>query len=133
MTEYDHEIELTVRFRDMDTMGHVNNAVYSTYLEQARVEFIREVVGGDTLDIGAVLADLHVEFERPIEYGERVVVGTGVGELGTSSIPVEHVIEADGHRAASAQALMVTYDSEAGQARPIPEDWRERIRAHESR
>ncbi|PSQ27312.1 hypothetical protein BRD09_08835 [Halobacteriales archaeon SW_10_68_16] len=54
-----------------------------------------------------------------------------VSELGTSSAPFEHEITADGELAATAEALMVAYDGEAGQPRPIPEEWRERIRAHE--
>ncbi|PSP16302.1 acyl-CoA thioesterase, partial [Halobacteriales archaeon QH_10_67_13] len=82
MPAFGHEVEVDVRYRDIDTMGHVNNAVYSTYLEQARIEYLEDVVGGDPLDVGAVLADLHVDFERPIRYGESVVVGTCVGELG---------------------------------------------------
>ncbi|PSQ27314.1 acyl-CoA thioesterase, partial [Halobacteriales archaeon SW_10_68_16] len=57
-------------------MGHVNNAVYATYLEQARIEYIQDVVEGEALAVGAVLADLHVDYERPIEYGETVVVRT---------------------------------------------------------
>ena len=131
MAEFGHEIELDVRFRDIDAMGHVNNAVYATYLEQARIEYIQDVVEGAALAVGAVLADLHVDYERPIEYGETVVVRTRVGELGTSSAPFEHEITADGELAATAEALMVAYDGEAGQPRPIPEEWRERIRAHE--
>jgi acyl-CoA thioester hydrolase len=133
MPAFGHEVEVDVRYRDIDTMGHVNNAVYSTYLEQARIEYLKDVVGGDPLDVGAVLADLHVDFERPIRYGESVVVGTCVGELGTTSLPVDHRIRADGDPAAAAEALMVTYDREAAEPRPIPDHWRERIRAHESR
>lgn len=133
MTEFGHETGIDVRYRDIDTMGHVNNAVYSTYLEQARVKYIEDVVGGDPLAVGAVLADLHVDFERPVRYGESVVVGTRVGDLGTTSLPVEQVIRAGGDPAATAEALMVTYDREAAESRPIPDRWRERIRAHESR
>jgi acyl-CoA thioester hydrolase len=131
MTEFGHETTIDVRYRDIDTMGHVNNAVYSTYLEQARVEYIEDVADGDSLAVGVVLADLHVEFQRPIDHGGSVVVGTRVGELGVSSLPVEHVIRADGEVAATAEALMVTYDREAAEPRPVPDSWRERIRAHE--
>jgi acyl-CoA thioester hydrolase len=131
MAEFDHETEIDVRFRDIDAMGHVNNAVFATYIEQARVEYLADVVGGEALDVGAVLADLHIDFERPIEYGESVVVHTRVEELGTASIPVVHEVRADGDRTATAEALMVTYDSEAGESRPIPEAWREGIRAHQ--
>ena len=131
MPEFGHEIEIDVRFRDIDAMGHVNNAVFATCIEQARIEYLGDVVGGDPLAVGAVLADLHIDYERPIEYGESVVVHTRVDELGTASIPVVHEVRAEGDRAATAEALMVAYDSEAGESRPIPEAWREGIRAHE--
>ncbi len=131
MSEFGHETEIDVRYRDIDTMGHVNNAVYATYFEQARIEYIEDVVGEEPLAVGAVLADLHVDFERPVEYGETIRVGTRVGELGTSSVPVEHEIRVDGDVAATAEAAMVTYDRETAEPRPVPDRWRERIRAHE--
>ena len=133
MSEFDYEAEIDVRFRDIDAMGHVNNAVYSTYMEQARIGYIEDVAGADLREYGVVIADLHVDFERPIEYGESVTVRVRAGELGTSSIPVEHVVLADGEVAARAEAMLVTYDQEAGEAVPIPEEWRTHIRAHEGR
>jgi acyl-CoA thioester hydrolase len=134
MSGFNYEMAVDVRFRDVDAMGHVNNAVYSTYMEQARLDYLEDVVGeGIFGDVGVVIADLHVDFARPIDYEESVVVGVRTGELGTSSIPVEHEIRADGTVAATAEGSLVTYDSEAGEATPIPEVWRERIRAHEGR
>jgi acyl-CoA thioester hydrolase len=134
MAEFNYEIAMDVRFRDVDAFGHVNNAVYSTYLEQARIDYLEDVVGeGIFDDVGFVIADLHVDFARPIDYDESVVVTVRAGELGTSSIPVEHEIRADGSVAATAEGMLVAYDSEAEEPRPIPDAWRERIRAHEGR
>jgi acyl-CoA thioester hydrolase len=133
MGEFNFETELTVRFRDIDLLGHVNNAVYSTYLEQARVEYIETVVGESLAETGVVIADLHVDFADPIDRGESVTVTARVGDLGTSSFPMEQEIRVDGTVAATAEALMVTYDADAGEPRPIPDGWRERIRAYEDR
>jgi acyl-CoA thioester hydrolase len=133
MAEFGHEIELDVRFRDIDALGHVNNAVYSTYLEQARLEYLADVVGVDLLDADVVLGAIDVDFRRPVEYGESITVRLRAGELGTSSIPLENEVRADGEVAATAEAVMVTYDPVAGEPRPIPDAWRERIRAHEGR
>jgi acyl-CoA thioester hydrolase len=134
MAGFNYEMAVDVRFRDVDAMGHVNNAVYSTYMEQARIEYLEHVVGeGIFGDVGVVIADLHVDFARPIDYGESVVVGVRAGELGASSIPVEHEIRADGVVAATAEGVLVTYDSEAEEAIPVPDEWRDRIRAHEGR
>jgi acyl-CoA thioester hydrolase len=133
MPEFDYKKEMEVRFRDLDMMGHLNNAVYATYLEQARVEYIEDVVEEPLMEIGAVVADLHLDFERPIDWGDDVVVAVRADELGTSSIPLEYEIRVDGDVAATAETLMVTFDPEAGEPRPIPDAWRERIQAHEGR
>jgi acyl-CoA thioester hydrolase len=133
MAEFNYEKEMEVRFRDLDMMGHLNNAVYATYLEQARVEYIEDVVEQPLMEIGAVVADLHLDFERPIDWGDDVVVAVRADELGTSSIPLEYEIRVDGDVAATAETLMVTFDPEAGEPRPIPDAWRERIQAHEGR
>lgn len=133
MAEFNYEKEMEVRFRDLDMMGHLNNAVYATYLEQARVEYIEDVVEQPLMEIGAVVADLHLDFERPIDWGDDVVVAVRADELGTSSIPLEYEIRVDGDVAATAETLMVTFDPEAGEPRPIPDPWRERIQAHEGR
>ena len=130
MTEFNFEIGMDVRFRDIDAMGHVNNAVYATYLEQARVRYLADVIGEPLREIAGVVADLHLDFERPISLGDTVTVGVGAGDLGTSSIPFSYGIRADGAVAATAETLFVTVD-DAGDPRPIPEDWRERIEAHE--
>jgi acyl-CoA thioester hydrolase len=151
--DFRYETEIPVRFRDVDAMGHVNNAVYATYLEQARVDYIEDVVGESVLDTGAVIADLHVEFERPIDRGATVTVAVRAGELGTTSIPLSYEIRATaggdadrqdqsrdagargaaGPVAATGETLLVTYDREAGEPRPIPDAWREAIEAHEGR
>ncbi len=133
MSEFNYEKEIDVRFRDYDMMGHVNNAVYATYLEQARVEFIEDVVGEELMDTGAVVADLHLDFEQPISWSDDVTVAVRVGELGTSSIPLEYEIRADGEVAATGETLMVTFDPAAGEPRPMPDEWREKIQAHEDR
>ena len=133
MPEFNYETKIDVRFRDLDLMGHLNNAVYATYLEQARIEYIEAVVEQPLMETGAVVADLHLDFERPIDWGDDVVVAVRAGELGTSSIPLEYEVRADGDIAATAETLMVTFDPDEGESRPIPDAWRERIQDHEDR
>jgi len=131
MSEFNYEKEIDVRFADFDMMRHVNNVAYATFLEQARVEYIEDVVEEPLMETGAVVADLHIDFERPIDWGESVIVAVRARELGTTSIPLEYEIRADGNLAATAKTLVVTFDQEAGEPRPIPDDWRARIEAHE--
>jgi acyl-CoA thioester hydrolase len=131
MDEFSHETAIPVRFRDVDAAGHVNNAVYATYLEQARVEYTEAVIGTETVDLEKVIAHLELDYERSVEHGADVTVGVRVPEVGTSSIPMEYEIRADGATAATGSTVMVMVDPETGGARPLPEGWRERIAAHE--
>ena len=123
----DFETGLKVRFRDLDAMGHVNNAVYASYLEQARVEYYEAVLSVGLQDIDTVIANLEIDYERPIELGESVRVGIDVAELGRSSFPMDYEVHADDELAATGRTIQVFWDRESGGARPIPDEWRERI------
>ncbi|WP_247000215.1 acyl-CoA thioesterase [Halosolutus gelatinilyticus] len=130
MTGYTYETDIDVRLRDIDFMGHVNNAVYATYLEQARERFFIDVVGVSLADAATVLANLEIDYARPIEAGQDVSVALRVPELGDSSVPMAYEIRADGQRAATARTVQVIVDRETGRSAPIPAAWRSRIEAH---
>ncbi|PSQ12800.1 acyl-CoA thioesterase [Halobacteriales archaeon QS_5_70_15] len=119
--------ELEVRFRDLDPMQHVNNAIYATYLEQARARFSEDVLGTALADLDTVLAQVEVSFERPIEGVGTVRVELEVGDLGRSSIPVEYELFSEGERVATARTVQVYFDRETGESKPIPEDLREQL------
>ena len=119
--------DLEVRFRDLDPMQHVNNAIYSTYLEQARARFSEDVLGIALADLDTVLAQIEISFERPIEGVGTVTVEIDVGDLGRSSIPVEYDLFSGGERVATARTVQVYFDRETGASKPIPEDLRERM------
>lgn len=143
MSDYTFEHDLEVRFRDLDPMGHVNNAVYATYLEQTRAAYFDRVVGVPLPEAPTVLATLEIDYRREITITDGVVVRSRVAELGTSSIPIDYEIvttpltDGDGPDrdredvAATAKTVQVTYDQEAGESMPIPDEWRERIVAFE--
>ncbi|RQH03130.1 acyl-CoA thioesterase [Natrarchaeobius oligotrophus] len=127
MSDYDYEVRIDVRLRDVDFMGHVNNAVYATYLEQAREAYFTDVLDVSLVDVGTVLVNLEIEYARPIESDATVTVALGVAELGTSSVPIEYEIRADGERAATARTVQVVVDDETGESRPLPSEWHSRI------
>ena len=122
-----YTVDLEVRFRDLDPMQHVNNAIYATYLEQARARFSEDVLGVALADLDTVLAELNVSFERPIEGVGTVRVDLEVGELGRSSIPVEYELFSEGERVATARTVQVYFDRETGESKRIPDDIRERL------
>lgn len=120
MEGYDFVHRERVRFRDCDAMGHVNNAVYSTYLEQARIG----VLGS----LGHyILARVEIDFRAELRAGEEVEVHTRCGRMGTKSFHLEHVIRADGRVVAEAKSVLVGYDYERGASVPLSEELKRRL------
>jgi acyl-CoA thioester hydrolase len=132
MEEFRFSTEVPVRYRDLDAAGHVNNAVYGTYAEQARVAYFEAVVA-DTLGTGnAALASLSLTFERPVvDATGSVTVGVRTTALGESSLTQSYRLTHDDRRVATAEATVVALDPETGRSRPMPETWRETVRAYE--
>lgn len=129
MTDDRYTAEIEVRFRDLDPMKHVNNAVYATYLEQARGMFFADVIGEALENVPTVLVRLEIEYERPISGQGTVEVDLWIPELGSSSIPMEYELRGvDGRVAAKASTVQVHFDRETDNPAPIPEEWRVAIR-----
>ena len=120
----------TVRFRDLDAKGHVNNAVYLTYMESARVAFLFRVGAIAGLDdLSFIVARIEIDFRAPVELGECVEVGVRAARFGTKSFDLEYELRADGRLVAEAKSVCVGYDYESGETMPIPEAWREQLAA----
>jgi len=134
MDDFEYETELQVRFADLDAMGHVNNATYATYLEQARVDYYADVLGVGLDDIDTVLVNLEIDYRHEItlDHGTVTVV-MGVREIGESSVVVGYELRAGGHVAATAETTQVYVDPEAGTSRPLPEAWVGKMEAYRSR
>ncbi len=119
-----------VRFRDVDAMGHVNNAVYATYLEQARTEYFRDVLDADLSSVSTVLASLSISFRRPVHLeDDSVDVEIDVTEIGESSVPMTYELRTDDGVVAEAESVQVAVDG-AGSSRPIPEAYRTAIESY---
>jgi acyl-CoA thioester hydrolase len=121
---------MEVRWRDLDALNHVNNAVYFTYLEQARVRYLRELglVPETPSGIGFILAEATCRFKSPLALGERVTVYARVSELRNSSFIFEYRMEGKERRlAAEARSTQVCYDYENKCPVPISDKWRKAI------
>jgi acyl-CoA thioester hydrolase len=119
-TEFPYVHRDRVRFRDCDAMGHVNNAVYSTYLEEARIGVLGDL-------IGFILARVEIDFRSELRNGEDVEVRTRCSRIGTKSFDLEHVISADGRVVAEARSVLVSYDYELGASIDVPAELRARL------
>ncbi len=115
----------TVRFRDLDGMGHVNNAVFSTYLEQARLAWFGRDERMPLEDV--ILARTEIDFRAPLGLGEVVEIGVRPSRVGTKSFELEYELRANGRTVAEAKSVLVGYDYERAQSTRVPERWRRRL------
>ena len=125
-----HPIE--VRYGDLDPQGHLNNAKYFTYTEQARIAYVKELGlwnGGSFLDIGIILAEATMTFKAPILWGQPIRVGVRVNRLGNKSFDVIYSIQDfdTGLEHARGSTIQVTFDYHTSQTIPIPKEWRQTI------
>jgi acyl-CoA thioester hydrolase len=113
-----------VRFRDVDAQGHVNHAVFFTYLEQCRLLFWRSLTGGSSSpNARVIVARAECDYRSPLFFGDLVDVELTVASIGRSSFTLAYrlVNPASGTVVAEARTVMVTYDYNAGRAVPIPD------------
>jgi len=126
-----HPIE--VRYGDLDPQGHVNNAKYLTYFEQARIAYGIDMGFFTTdqsfMEIGVILADVHLTYLEPVYFGQKIKVGVHVARLGNKSMTWEqNVVDAEsGKELAKAEIVIVAYDYKQEKTIPIPQEWREKI------
>jgi acyl-CoA thioester hydrolase len=124
-----HEKAVEIRWSDVDAYQHVNNAVYATYLEECRDEWVERALGdaGDSWDL--VLARVAIDFRRELRLeDEAVVVSCELERIGNSSLVLrEQVRTREGELAAEAEAVLVARDRELGRSRPLSDAEREAL------
>ena len=123
----DYTARIPVRWGDQDALGHVNNAAYLTYVEQARIEYLEGLAGGrwpGHPDTGPVLVAAEVEFKRPIVYPATVLVAVTAGEPGRTSLRLDSVLTLErdeGTVCAEVRATLVWVDRRTGRPVPLPD------------
>ena len=135
--EFRHRTPLQVRFRDIDAFGHVNNAVFFSYLEQARVTYLMDVLGADRniQRLPLILARVELDFRAPIFMAEPLTVTTQADWIGRTSFGLSHRLLAgdEGRLAGEARTVLVAYDYANSRPMPVPDDWSARMSRHEGR
>lgn len=126
---FSHTIK--VRFRDMDALAHVNNVVYLTYLEEARIAMM-DAVGVSaitTRERGWILARSEIDYRFPAKHRDVLIVEVWPGEVGNSSFWLNYRIrrEPDGKLIAEAKSVQVCYDYIHEHTTRIPAEWRHRL------
>ena len=137
-TNYTYYHSITVRFADLDSQGHVNNAVYLTYVESARLGYYEQAGiwrRESGVNTGMVVAHIDIDYLSPIFFGQEIRVGQRLARLGHKSFSLEFLIESvpGGVPLASGTSVMVPYDSKREKSIPIPPEWRKKILEFERR
>ena len=110
-----------VRFRDCDSLGHVNNAVYLTYLEEARVD-LRNEFGFDWTQM--ILARCEIDFRDQVSVGEVVEVTMWPTRVGNKSFDLAYELKVGDRLVAEAKTVLVAFDYARGESVPLRDDWR---------
>ena len=122
-----HTCNLEVRFRDIDKLGHVNNAVYLSYFEQARVHFIDEVLENkvDWDKQGLILANTEVSFLSPILLKDKIQVETTCTKIGNKSFTLSYRIFTKEGNKATGSSVLVCFDYTTKTSVAVPTAWKQ--------
>ena len=121
-----YEAIVPIRWRDTDALGHVNHAVFLTYLEEGRDGFFWEVLGASTM---YVVARVELDFRAEVRLeAKQVTVRISVERVGTTSLTTnEQLLLPSGDVAGEAKVVIVNWDEEQHAARPFTDDERLRL------
>ena len=129
-------LRLAVRFSDCDPLGHVNNAVYLTYIEQARIELWRRQVGSlsrlrpdGTRGQGFILARAEVDFRSQARDGDELEVRLSLASFGRSSAVYEYeVVDVlSGRIVAQAKTVQAWFDYDANRTVPLTDELKAKL------
>lgn len=138
MPDFRFHILVEARYSDLDPQWHVNNVRYLTFMEQARLKYLRQLGlwdGQDFNRLGMIVADIHIAYIAPILFEQTVRLELRVVKMGNKSFNFEYQFadEASGKLLAKAESVMVAYDYAGQCSIPIPPDWRAKISIFEGR
>lgn len=130
MPHFPFAMQVPVRFRDLDGMGHVNNAVYFTYIEVARTEYLMEVMDAKRLeDVDWIVASANLNFRRAAGYGDPLEVRVRPTKIGTTSFTLHYEVWDTKEKAvvADGETVIVMFDYAKRAKKPLKAKVRTRL------
>ena len=125
-----HTEPVSVRWGDMDALGHVNNARYFTYAEQARIAWLAALFPDgweENAEGGPILASVRADFRAPVHYPATVRVEVLAGDLGRTSMQQGYRLSVDGETVCEVEAAIVWVSRETGRPTPLPQRIRDAV------
>lgn len=124
--------QIQIRFVDLDQFGHVNNAIYLSYLEIARLPYFDEIIGEiDWLNEGIILAKAEIDYLIPILLKDHIEVKTWCSRIGSKSFDLSyHIVKLEKETetiVAKAKTVMVCFNYSKQQSIEIPAGWKEKM------
>lgn len=135
--EMKHRLPIQVRFNDIDSLGHVNNAIYLTYFDLGKSDYFQTVKSTiiDWSKIDIVVANVNIDYHAPTFMHEKLEVLTQITGIGNKSLKMlQLLINAEtGELKSSCKTVMVGYHPESKTSKLISQDWRIAIEAYEGK
>jgi len=124
LSDYKFKTPIATRFSDIDAVGHVNNAVYLTYFEEARLKYWREVIQWDWSESGVIVGRSEVNYLKPILLGDQIHCYIRTTRIGNSSFDIMHVLVRETEHGeeicTTGKTVSICYDYKANKSMPIP-------------
>ncbi len=121
----------------MDAFGHINNANFLTYIEEARIKYFNQIVhwNYDWSKNGIILARIEIDYKIPVNFKDNVIVKTRCTRIGLKSITLDYellkIVENQETILASAKSVIVMFNYEINNSIPVPEEWKTAINQFE--
>ncbi|SEM58787.1 acyl-CoA thioester hydrolase [Mucilaginibacter gossypiicola] len=131
LSDYKYKTPIPIRFSDIDSFGHVNNAVYLTYFEIARIGYWKEIINWDWSNTGIILGRSEINYLKPITVQDNIACYVRTIRIGNSSFDMMHVlvkITPNGEEiVTTGKTVCISYDYSTNKSVPIPSSERHRM------
>lgn len=134
---FKHKTSIQIRFKDIDQLGHVNNANHITYFETSRVNYFKDVFKNETnwKETGLILAHTEITYKNPIFLEDTISCYTKVSKIGNKSFDMENLIV----KTSNSQDIIVAYGKSvlvclnylSKETIPIPTEWIQKIKQYD--
>ena len=130
-TQFHHSTSVQIRFNDIDSFGHVNNATLQEYFDLGRMHYIHDVFGDNFFKRtqALIIASIHTDFVLPVFLKDQIEVKTAIVKLGNKSLEMEqHIVDTkDNSTKVICKSVMVAFDTKMHQSIEMLQEWREKI------
>lgn len=124
-------MDIEVRFRDLDALGHVNNAVYMTYFEEGRKSFSRNFFNvSDPSDFQFIMANVSCNYIKPVKFSDQIKLQMWVENIGTKSFSFGYQLVRSSDTStifATGKSVQVCYDYQKAESRAVPDNMKNKL------